>query len=640
LQLENFSVDIDSDGIALLTFDVPHRSMNTITNKVLDELPLLTAFLRENDLVKGAVLCSGKPNGFCAGADVGDMADGTPDSGAEDSELARRQFEALHGISRLFRDFETNGKPVAAAIEGLALGGGLEWLLDCHHRVIADLPKIQIGLPESKLGLLPGGGGTQRLPRLIGIEAALSLILEGRFVGPHEAKALGIVHEVAAPGEVIAAAKAWVKSNGDPLQPWDRPGFEIPGGDGDAPLRRAELAVGEKYHGNYPAYRNIISCIAEGTRVSFDEALRIESGYMQQTMNAPQAKAMMRSLFLSQQELSKGPGRPSTVKKAGFTKVSIIGATPLCAALGFAQAVAGLQTVIVAAGDEHGLGPMRTLLDDVVRQSRMAADKTMQILDRITVTNSLARTAGSELILVSSGQNPSAWGGAGPDCVSVALLESNTARLPASHLIGLHFSDETGKASPVEIVTGAGTSDEALAVAIDYILKLRKLPILVTDSPQFYARRVMAAYADEGRRMLAEGIAGTAIEEAASLISMNDGPAAIGTRMGSEYAETKPAAPTDGHGIDDLRSRLLYRQCIEAARCVDEGVITDSRMADVSAILWWGFASWTGGPLSYIDMVGLDAFLACSEALALKYGNRFAAPLLLQRMYKDGSRFY
>jgi 3-hydroxyacyl-CoA dehydrogenase/enoyl-CoA hydratase/3-hydroxybutyryl-CoA epimerase len=635
MRFETFSVDIDGDGIALLTFNVKPRSMNTITNKVLEELPLLTALLRDDERVKGAVLCSGKPNGFCAGADVGDMADAAPAPGATGDDITRRQFESLHAISRLFRDFETNGKPVAAAIEGLALGGGLEWLLDCHYRVIADQPKIQIGLPESKLGLLPGGGGTQRLPRLIGIEAALSLILEGRFVGPHEAKALGIVHEIAAPGAVIAAAKAWVASGGDARQPWDRPGFEMPGGDGAAALRRAKQFVQETYHGNYPAYLNIIKCIEEGTRFSFDEALRIESGYMQRTMNTPQAKAMMRSLFLSQQEIGKGPGRPADVPKTEFKKVAIIGATPLCAALAFAQAGAGMETFIVPG---HDAQPMHLLLDEVVRQSGMASEKSSQIRERIIVTASMGQISRADLVVVSTGEA----GGVVPHDKAAVLLDAHDDSLPPQPWprIGLRFLDQTGKASPVEIVSSGGARDEARAVAIDYVLKLRKLPILVTDSPHFYARRVMAAYADEGRRMLAAGVADAVIEKAASLLSMTAGPAAISARLGAKNSAIEPAVPLDADAVDDLKTRLLYRQCIEAARCMDEGVITDPRMADVGAILGWGFASWTGGPLSYIDMVGLNAFLATSDALAARYGSRFSAPPLLRRMHTDGARFY
>lgn len=647
--MQNFTIEVDADGIALITFNVPDRSINTITAQVIEELPLVTDYLKMHDDVRGAVLCSGKPNAFCAGADLGEMGrhESVGTDAAADLESLQREFETLYGISKLFREFERNGKPVAAAIEGLALGGGLEWLLDCQYRVIADNPRLRIGLPESTLGLLPGGGGTQRLPRLIGIEAALALILEGRSVGPHEALKLGIVHAIAAPGEVVQAAKDWVRTKGDALQPWDRPDFIVPGGGpyagGGLALRRANADVAKKYRGNYPAYSNILKCVYEGIQVPIDAALRIESRYMLRTMKSPQAKAMVRTLFLSQQAVSKGLGRPAGLPKAEIRKVSIVKPDKIGAMLALEQVGADIQTVLLAPAD--AMPALRKMLRDEGAKLRMPDKKLVQVMERIIITNDMALIRGSDLVLLGNREALAAE--VIGDAAEVLLVSGEQgADDGGSKRFDALLNFPEGRTAPVEVIKGEATPDRSAAKIVDYVVKLRKVPIVVGGS---YLWRVAQAYADEGHRMLADGFSPILIENAGLHASMAQGPLAAarlfsrtGTSMGVDViSETKVRGGNDGAAsIDELKARLLFRQCIEAMLCMSEGVVADARIADVGAILGWGFASWTGGPFSYIDMLGIDHFVAQCDRMSGSYGPRFSPPKLLLEMAEAGKSFH
>ncbi|HYG27107.1 MAG TPA: enoyl-CoA hydratase-related protein, partial [Caulobacteraceae bacterium] len=272
--MENFKIEVDGEGVALVTFDVPGRSMNTITGAVMREFPEVIERIKSDEAIKGAVIASGKPSGFCAGADLGEM--GSQAGGAQDTRSAeeklRAQFDSTFSLNRTLRALETCGKPVAIALEGLALGGGLEIALAGHYRVAAKNPKLQLGLPEAKVGLLPGAGGTQRLPRLMGAMNALPLILEGKSLSAEEALAKGVVHEVVEPGQTIEAAKTWVKTKGDPVQPWDKKDYKIPGGGPYTPGGAQVFIVGnamlrKQGYGNYPAQLNILKCVYEGLQV-------------------------------------------------------------------------------------------------------------------------------------------------------------------------------------------------------------------------------------------------------------------------------------------------------------------------------------------------------------------------------------
>src|SRR5690606_6774464 len=325
-------------------------------------------------------------SGFCAGADLGDMAGGLF-SGGGDLQAAYDTGWALNGA---LRALETCGKPVAAAINGLALGGGFELTLACHHRVVADDSKIQLGLPEIKVGLFPGGGGTQRLPRLIGVQAALMQISEGKSWRPKDALAAGVVHAVVPAEELIAAAKAWVKT-GKAIQPWDEKGFKLPGGGPYHPAGMQVFVMGnamlrKQSYGNYPAVLNMMKAVYEGVQLPMDAALRVETRYFIKTLMTPQARNMIRSLFLSKQELDKGAVRPAGGRESEPRTVTVLGAGMMGAGIAYGQAMAGIQTILIDTTQEaagRGKGYAEDILKRRVWRGQMTQEQADAVLGLI-----------------------------------------------------------------------------------------------------------------------------------------------------------------------------------------------------------------------------------------------------------------
>ncbi len=718
--METLKIDVDADGIALVTFDVPGRSMNTITSKVAEELPQVIERIRTDAAIKGAVITSGKRTGFCAGADLGEMGSRDGAGGTPEQQL-QAAFDRSSRLNLELRKLETCGKPVAAAINGLALGGGLEITLACHYRVVGDHPKTQLGLPEAKVGLLPGGGGTQRLPRLIGVMAAAPYLLEGKSMKPQEAKSAGVVDEVVEPGKEVEAAKAWVKT-GDPVARWDKKGFKVPGGGpysagGTQLFIMGNAMLRKQSYGNYPAQINIMKCVYEGLQVPMDAALRIESRYFVKTLMTPQAKGMIRTLFLSMQELNKGISRPAGVPKSDPKKVAVLGAGMMGAGIAYVQAMAGIETVLIdqtQEAAEKGKGYAADLVKKAVSRGKMSQEKGDGILALITPTTDYAHVKGSDLVIEAVFENrevkadvtKKAEAQLAPD----AIFGSNTSTLPITGLaevsvrpdkfIGVHFFSPVDKMGLVEIILGEKTGDEAIAKAIDYVLKIKKTPIVVNDSRGFYTSRCFGTFVQEGMEMLGDGIAPAIIDNVGRMTGMPRGPLEmhddvaldlsykiaqqtqkdlgdkykapkfqpIMEKMVSElgrygrknkkgfydYPEggkkhlwpgLKEVANTTVNEAEppfvaELKQRLLHRQAVEAARCFEEGVTTDPREADVGSILGWGFAPWTGGVISYIDGIGLKAFVEQLDALAQKHGERFTPPQLLRDMAAKGETFY
>jgi len=722
--MENFKIEVDGDGVALVTFDVPGRSMNTITGAVMREFPQVIEQIKSDPAIKGAVIASGKPTGFCAGADLGEM--GTQAGGGQDTRSAeeklRAQFDSSFTLNRTLRALETCGKPVAIALEGLALGGGLEIALAGHYRVAAKNPKLQLGLPEAKVGLLPGAGGTQRLPRIMGAMKALPLILEGKSMTAEEALANGVVHEVVEPGQTIEAAKTWIKTKGDPVQPWDRKDFKVPGGGPFSPGGSQVFILGnamlrKQSYGNYPAQLNILKCVFEGLQVPIDAGLRIETRYFLKTMGTPQAKAMIRSLFLSMQELGKGASRPKDVAPYDVKQVAVLGAGMMGAGIAYVQAMAGIKTILIDTTQEaadKGLAHAKGILDKAVGRKKMTQEKADQVLSLITPTTDYALVKGSDLVVEAVFESreikAEVTKKAEAQIAETAVFGSNTSTLPITGLakaserpanfIGIHFFSPVDKMGLVEIIMGKETSQETLAKTMDYVLKIRKTPIVVNDSRGFYTSRCFGTFVTEGLEMLTDGIAPAIIDNVGRATGMPRGPLemnddvaldlahkvreATKKDMGDQYvagpvdaliskmvvdlgrfgrkngkgfydypsdgpkrlwpglADLAPVKTSDADKalIEEIRTRLLYRQAVEAARCFEEGVVTDPRDADVGAILGWGFAPWTGGPISLIDSVGAKAFVETCDRLTEKYGSRFSPPKLLREMAASGETFY
>ena len=714
--MENFKIDVDADGIALITFDVPGRSMNTLTSGVMKEIPEWVERIKTDDAIKGAVLTSGKASGFCAGADLGDMAGGMLAGGS-----LQDAYDAGWKLNGALRALETCGKPVAAAINGLALGGGLELTLACHYRVVGDDNRIQLGLPEIKVGLFPGGGGTQRLTRLIGVQAAMTAMSAGSSWRPNDAKGAGVVHEVVAKGSEVDAAKAWIKGGGKAFQPWDDKSFKLPGGGPYHPAGIQNFLVGnamlrKQSYGNYPAVLNLMKAVYEGAQVPMDAALRIETRYFIKTLMTPQAQAMIRSLFLCKQELDKGAVRPAGVPKSDPKKVTVIGAGMMGAGIAYVQALAGIETILIDRDQEaadKGKAHVADLLKKRLSRGQITQDKYDALLGSVTATTDYDLIKGSDLVIEAVFENREIKADvtkrAEAQLAPGAVFGSNTSTLPITGLaeasvrpedfIGIHFFSPVDKMMLVEIILGEKTGEAAIAKSLDYVMKIKKTPIVVNDGRGFYTSRCFGTYVAEGLAMLEEGYAPALIDNIGRMTGMPRGPLEMhddvaldlsvkiakqtkedlgdayqplpgwkivqtmvedlgryGRKNGKGFYdyETKPKKLWSGLSelapvkiddstpelVEDQKRRLLYRQAVEVARCWEEGVIDDPREADVGAILAWGFAPWTGGPITMIDQTGLKEFVAQADDYAARYGDRFKVPQLLRDMAAKGETFY
>ncbi len=535
---------VDADGIATLQLDVPGRTMNVLTPELMEDLAGCLSRVTEDPAVRGAVLTSAKP-AFMAGADLKDLVT------AYDRGMTLEEgYRLSQTLSHTFRRLETCGKPVAAAINGVALGGGLELCLACHYRVLADDPGAKVGLPEVTVGLLPGAGGTQRLPRLIGIREALPLMLEGRQVGPEQALKLGIVHELAPADRVVERARRWVLEAGDPEAPWDKKGFRIPGGAGAMHPKAVEtfmvgtsLLAGKAFH-NYPAPKAIMSAVYEGTITPFDTGLRIESKYFAQLVSGVVARNMMRTLFVHKGEADKLARRPAGIAKSAVGKLGMLGAGMMGAGIAYVSARAGMEVSLLDTSIEaadRGKSYSRALLDKAVSRGKSTPEQAEAVLGLIKPTNDYADLDGCDLVIEAvfedRGIKADVTARAEAVIAPAAIFASNTSTLPITGLaeaserpenfIGIHFFSPVDKMPLVEIIVGKKTSPEAIARSLDYVRQLRKTPIVVNDSRGFYTSRCFTTFTNEGMTMLAEGINPALIENAARMASMPVGPLAV-----------------------------------------------------------------------------------------------------------------
>jgi 3-hydroxyacyl-CoA dehydrogenase/enoyl-CoA hydratase/3-hydroxybutyryl-CoA epimerase len=728
MTFETFKTELDSDGVFVLTFDVPGRSMNTITAQVTRDLTALIAEIKSNAAIKGVVITSGKSSGFCAGADLGEMGSNAragQDTTDPEGKL-KAAFDNSFSLNRLLRDLEGCGKPVACAINGLALGGGLEIALACHYRVAAnDNPKLQLGLPECKVGLIPGAGGTQRLPRLMGVMAAAPFLLEGKSMKAEEAKSFGVVHDLAPTIELVGKAKAWVLANPKATAPWDVKGFRVPGGGPHDKAGQAFMMgnamLAKNSYGNYPAQRHIMAAVYEGIQVPIDAALRIESRYFVKTLMRPEAQAMIRTLFLSMQALSKGESRPAGLPQTSFSKAGVLGAGLMGAGIAYEQAMAGIPTVLLdreMSAAEKGKDYSKKLLDKSVSRGKMTAEKAAEVLARITPSTNYADLAGCDILVEAVFENPEIKADvtrqAEAHLPALAVFGSNTSTLPITGLakasqrpaqfIGIHFFSPVERMGLVEIIMGKETDQATLAKTIDYVLKIKKTPIVVNDHRGFYTSRCFGTYTQEGLEMLGEGIAPAIIENVGRMSGMPMGPLEVSDSVGLDTALKVGRQMAQANGLNynehvtgqivawivedkgrvgrkagkgfynygddgkptqlwpeltskvevkvsecppalkkELTTRMLVRQAVEVARCFEEGVIADARDADVGSILAWGFAPYTGGCVSYMDLFfggTLGGFVKEADRLADVYGERFRPPQLLRDMSAKGETFY
>jgi 3-hydroxyacyl-CoA dehydrogenase/enoyl-CoA hydratase/3-hydroxybutyryl-CoA epimerase len=542
---ESISYNVDGDGVAVLTIDQKDRSMNVLFEGFMEEFGAAVEKAVADDAVKGVIVTSGKDS-FIAGADLTWILS-LFDRNLNVDEAWDFSWALQQGLRRM----ETSGKPFVAAINGTALGGGLEVCLACHHRVALDHPKAVLGLPEVKVGLLPGAGGTQRLPRLIGIEQALPLILEGKHLPPAKAKALGFVDELAdSPEDMLAKAKAWILEKGDPEQPWDKKGFKFPGGKGatnpslfQAFTVGSSLVAGKTQH-NYPAPPAILSCVYEGSLLPIDRALKIESEYFTSLLRTPVARNMIRTLFVEKGKADKLARRPEGVPASKVQKLGILGAGMMGAGIAYVSARAGIDVVLLDTDIESakkGKDYSRGLLEKQISRGRSTQEKAEALLAKIEPTTDYADLEGCDLVIEAVFENRKIKADVTAKAEAVipetAIFASNTSTLPITGLaeassrpasfIGIHFFSPVDKMPLVEIIVGKETSDEALARSLDYVGQIRKTPIVVNDSRGFYTSRVFSTSVKEALAMLSEGVKPALIENAAKMAGMPVGPLAV-----------------------------------------------------------------------------------------------------------------
>ncbi len=596
--------NVDGDGIATITWDMPGRSMNVLNEASMTAYAEALGKALKDDKVRGIILTSGKDS-FIAGADLDMLLNA-------DTSDAVKLTEQFSRLQKMFRSQETGGKPMVAAINGTALGGGFEICLACHYRIAAANPKTKIGQPEVKIGLLPGGGGTQRIPRLVGVMNAAPILIEGKDLTVDAAKGLGLIHEVVPAGELLARAKAWLLAENKEtvvpayagkggkaidsraVQPWDKPGFKTPGFPGGqvwSPVGVQTFIGGNamiagKTNGVYPAPKAILSCVYEGLQLPFDTALKIETQYFVSLLRDPVAKSMIRTLFFGLQEANKLARRPKGVAKQEYKKIGVLGAGLMGAGIATVSVQAGLDIVLIdrdQAAADKGKAHIAGELDKLVKRGRLDQAKRDALLAKVTATPDFAALKGVDLVIEAVFENrdvkAEATKKAEASLDKTAVFASNTSTLPITGLaeasarpenfIGLHFFSPVEKMPLVEIIVGKKTSQETLARAMDFVQKIRKTPIVVNDSRGFFTSRVCGAFISEGHRMLKEGIPAPMIENCARFAGMPVGPLSLNDEVAIDLSwkimdQTRRDAEAagqkyEGSGADDILELMVKK---------------------------------------------------------------------------------
>ena len=722
--MSDFTKVQDGDGIATLTWNCVDRPMNIMSEQGFIDLNSLIDDCISDDTTLGVIITSAKKD-FAAGMDLGVIAktkEKNPDNPAQGCfDMVMQIHQILRKIELAGMDFKSKkgGKPFVAVLPGTALGIGLEIPLACHYIIAADNAKAKIGLPEIKVGIFPGAGGTTRLVRKMGAMAASPFLLEGKLSNPLAAKAAGLIDAVS--DQPLADAKSWIlaATDADLVKVWDAKGYKMPGGapyhpTGFMTFVGASAMVNGNTFGVYPAAKALLSAVYEGALVPFDTALKIEARHFTSVLVNPSSSNMIRSLFLNKGALEKGAVRPDGVPDQSVKKVGIMGAGMMGAGIALVTAQAGIDVVMIDQAQDSadkGKAYVASYCDKGIKRKKTTLEQKAALLDRINATTDYADLADCDLIIeavfedlgVKAEVTKNVEAVINSDCI----FATNTSTLPISDLakastrpnqfIGIHFFSPVEKMLLVEIIKGHSTGDRAVAKALDYVRQIRKTPIVVNDARFFYANRCIIPYINEGIRMVKEGIEPALIENAAKLMGMPLGPLQLNDEisidLGVKIAKATKAAMGDAYDNEDadevmfwlfnqgrlgrksaagfyeyddrgkrfgiwqglrdqykneetdldlleVQHRLMFAQALEAVRALEEGVLMDVREGDVGAILGWGFAPWSGGPLSWFDMLGSEYAAARCGELEAAYGARFAVPNILQKMAKDGKAFY
>jgi len=653
--LQTMRYTVTDSGVAIVTIDVPERPVNVLTPALHREIGAVAERLAQDERAVGAVIRSGKP-AFLAGGDLKRIV------GLYDQRrTAVEAFEQSRTFTASLRRLETCGKPVAVCINGTALGGGLELALACHYRVLLDDPRVRLGLPETPLGLLPGGGGTQRLPRLLGIEQAAALILSGRSVDAGEALRLGIVHALAGADELLATAERWILEQGQAVQPWDRRGYQIPGGAGlNSPalgrlFQRLTTQVSAETRHNYPAPIAALRCLFKGTSVSsMDLALTIETREFSALTRDPVARNMIRTQFLFKGEAERSARERVGEPRPNLARAALHGAGDAARPWREAFASAGIEA---ADDDAPGAGTVEL----AVLASR----------DALAAACADARSGDATLVVATTELTIEAVAAAAGD---------------AARVVGLYAAPPLAEARALEIVLRPDTGDTALVRVLELARRLRKTPVRQYDAGRPFGECCLLAFIDEGLRLLCAGVAPALIENAAWRAGLPAGPLALADRWSLDavrrrlhagerhaaailaplldagrtgrvagagfYDYTAADAPALWSGLSgivapapaqppagEVSDRLVCVQSLAAARCWEAGWIRPAD-ADLASVLGWGFPAFTGGVLSHVDTLGLSGFIARCDALADRCGEHLRPSPWLRTRARAGERIH
>ena len=707
-----FTYEKDEQNIVTVTMDMDGRSANVL-NEEFSQLWSDTMDKLENEKdLAGVILASAKKT-FIAGGDLEMLFR---------QDNPRETFGLIEDAKARLRRIELLGKPVVAAINGAALGGGLEIALCCSHRIAFNSPKTKLGFPEVTLGILPGGGGVVRFSRLLGLEASLPYLMEGKQVRPDAAKEAGMIDDIASDHmEMFAKARKYILENPVMCQPWDKKGYKMPGGTAHHPKIAHKLAIApailrKKTIGNYPAPEAILSAAVEGSLVDFETASRIESRYFVELLTGKVAKNMINAFWFQLNEINSGASRPDDIPKTEVRKLGVLGSGLMGHGISYVAALSGIEVVMTDSTIENakkGLGRIKTILEGGIKRGLISDGKMTEVLDLITVTDDYDKLEGCDLIIEAVFEDRAlkgkVTGVAEKRMDSSGVFASNTSTIPITSLaeksirpekfIGIHFFSPVHKMKLVEIIRGEKTSPETLAKAFDFVLKIRKIPIVVNDSRGFYTTRVFERYTLEGMALLAEGNSAESIESAGQKAGLPVGPLAvideinIGlaghireqtrgdlTKKGEKWLEgpwdkvidimideVKRLGRANGGGFyeypengkkylwsdlkkyfpigdssleqEEMIDRFLFAQSVETIRCYEEGVLTSVADANIGSIFGWGFAPFKGGTLQFVNDYGVKEFLERTKELARLYGDRFLPPQLLVDMADQGKIF-
>ena len=711
-----FSYEKDANGVVTVTMDM-EGPVNSMSEAFLPALRETVEKLEAESELAGVVLASAKKT-FFAGGDLNSLCQVT-------QENAEAFFNEAQAIKAEFRRLEKLGKPTVAAINGAALGGGLELALACHYRIAWDNKAVQLGFPEVTLGLLPGGGGVVKAIYLMGLMASNEYLIEGKRVAPAKAKEAGLINETVENLEdLIPRAKAWIAENQDNeaacTQPWDTAGYKIPGGNAKHPavaqmLPVASAMIAQKTRGLLPAPVKILDVAVSAMRVDFDTAMRIESRGLTELALTPVAKNMINTFFFNLNQINGGASRPKDIPPQKTEKVGVLGAGMMGQGIAYVSAMAGIEVVlkdISIEAAEKGRAYSENLLNKRVERGRMSAEQAQKVLALIKPTADNADLDGCDLIIEAVFENMALkheiTKELEPHLAEGGVWGSNTSTLPitqlaeasanAENFIGIHFFSPVDKMPLVEIIMGEKTGDLALAKAFDYTKQIRKTPIVVNDSLGFFTSRTFGTYLDEGVRLLTEGVHPIQIDNLGKAIGMPVGPLTVYDEVSLELSRKAWATWNDMGVLDnwgdgsitrdvietmvgehgrggrhhgggfyeygedggkkiwsglmdlyykadanvaeqDIKDRLLFRQVIEALKCLETDVLRTVADGNIGSIMGIGAPAWTGGLIQFVNTYGLERFSARCDELSKQYGDRFVAPAIVAEKIAAGELF-